>query len=187
MAKERKRMKAALTIQRVYRGCQKRREIRSFLKIRRAFMDLRELEMPKRNSTLYAILLYFGWAPALKSDTVLERAKKLFPGYMEDIIAACIENKWRMGCDYIREIDRHNHAKVRKLKLAQSSKNAQFPTSTGSEGSGGAMMAKIEGLIAALKVWKAQNSYDRAVKYAEQRKIQHEQKLLAYRTVSTRT
>ena len=181
MAKERKRMKAALTIQRVYRGCQKRREIRSFMKIRRAFTDLRELEMPKRNSTLYAILLYFGWAPALKSDTVLERAKKLFPGYMEEVVSACIENRWQMGCEYIREIDRHNHLKAKKLKISQSTKLALSAAPPAENG--GAMMARIEGLIAALKVWRAQGSYDRAVKYAEQRKVQHEQKLLAYRTV----
>lgn len=107
--RERRRQRATLNIQRVYRGHRKRCQIANFLKQRRAFQDLRELEMPYRNSALYIVLTYFGFGPALKSDTTLERAQKLYPVYMHPVVEACIEYKWSVACDYIRELDKHKH------------------------------------------------------------------------------
>lgn len=105
--KERRREAAALTIQRVYRGHVNRIQTKAFLELRHQFLDLRVLDQPYRNSVLYQLLEYFGYAPLLKSDTPLEKAKHLFPGYMHATVTSCIEGKWSLGCQHIHAVEKH--------------------------------------------------------------------------------
>lgn len=181
--KERKRQKAALTIQRVFRGYVKRRQISYFLKLRHEFLDLRELEMPIRESAWYIILEYFGYAPPLKSDTVMERAQKLFPGYMRHIISACIEDNWKIACNYIRELDAHSHHEAMKVK-DRLRKESRKLSSKGATASAPVTFRWLEALINVFRVWKAQSNHDAGAKRAAREKRKLEQMVENYRTVS---
>ncbi len=97
------RIKAATTIQRVYRGHVGRSEMKAFIDERKKFFELRRAEDAKRASIWYILQSLFGSPPLLESDTPLERVKKLYPWYMHHIVAACIENKWSDACRLMTE------------------------------------------------------------------------------------
>ena len=69
----RKRVRAAIDIQRVLRGYWKRKTLKDFLGERREFMKLRRQEEGLRNSIYYKLLFLLGFPIALQSDTTLER------------------------------------------------------------------------------------------------------------------
>lgn len=104
----RKKYNAALLIQRVFRGWRKRRSLKDFIDSRREFFELRKKEMGIRTSIPYQVLAFWGLAPALASDTTLEKTKRLFPTYMHGIVGDCIGHNWHYACKIVNEVDAFN-------------------------------------------------------------------------------
>lgn len=93
-----KKLDAIVNIQRVWRGFCGRRRIETFIEARKQMMVVRQDENRLRESWWYKLKTFFGLPPTLKSDTPLERVKKLYPWYMHRIVAECIENQWSEAC-----------------------------------------------------------------------------------------
>lgn len=100
-----KRNKNAIIIQRVWRGKRVRLEIAHFIERRKYFLSQREIEMPKRQTKLYKLLEYIGFAPTLKFDTNKEKCLKRFPKYLHRTVADCLERKWGRFVDLLIPAD----------------------------------------------------------------------------------
>jgi hypothetical protein len=102
-AEDKRRSLAAGRIQRVWRGRRAFRLMKPFLLERKEFLLLREHEMPTRLGIWYWIRQALGIPMHLRSDTTIEKVHKLYPGYMHNILAACIENDWALACQLLEE------------------------------------------------------------------------------------
>jgi hypothetical protein len=102
-AEDKRRSLAAGRIQRVWRGRRAFRLMKPFLLERKEFLLLREHEMPTRLGIWYWIRQALCIPMHLRSDTTIEKVHKLYPGYMRNILAACIENDWALACQLLEE------------------------------------------------------------------------------------
>lgn len=96
-------IKAVVTVQRCWRGFCGRRRSAAFVQARREMMLVRQDEDKVRTSWWYRLQMFLGLPPKLLSDTPLERVKKLYPWYMHQIVAECIENQWTEACQLLVE------------------------------------------------------------------------------------
>ena len=99
--------RAATRIQRRWRGYKDRKDIKEFQKERREFFSLRKAQMYLRENVLYKFLQYWGAAPQLTSDTLLERVLNSYPVHMHGILAECINDKWKVALKLQRAQDEH--------------------------------------------------------------------------------
>ena len=99
--------KAATTIQKRIRGVLGRKQMTDFVAMRRDFFAKREKYMIYRQNPLYDFLCYWGIAPFLETDTVLEKVKKTYPTHMHNIIRVCLNQNWKLACELQREQDDH--------------------------------------------------------------------------------
>lgn len=111
---------AVITIQRVWRGHQGRRRIHQFVEERKEMMLVRRDEDRLRESWAYRLKTFFGFPPKLKSDTPLERVKKLYPWYMHRIVAECIENQWSEACKLLVAHEERLTRSTKKASLVES-------------------------------------------------------------------
>jgi len=153
---ERKKRKSANTIQRVYRGYKCRVRMADAMADAKMMTLYREDEDRKRETLVYKFLELLGAAPLLKSDTALMRAKKMFPGYMQHIVEECIQNKWSIACDLLREEENF-------MKTI------------------GANVSAAEKLSSGMRLKQAEDNYKKAQKAMENEKKAYERALVAYR------
>ena len=102
-----KQQRSATHIQRSFRGYKDRKDIVDFQEQRRKFFVLREQQMYLRNNLIYKFMAWWGVAPNMQSDTLLERVLNSYPAHMHHIIAECINNKWKAALILQREQDEH--------------------------------------------------------------------------------
>jgi SOS-response transcriptional repressor LexA len=102
-----KEINSVVTIQRIFRGFQKRRQIEAFIEERKLFLLQRVEEDKLRSSLLTKFLTFIGFTQTFATDTPLEKVHKLYPWYMHHIVAECIENKWNEACAMIIEHDEY--------------------------------------------------------------------------------
>lgn len=140
------RTKAALNIQRVYRGYQGRKKIHAFIQERKELMAKRHIEDAIRQSVLYKLKSFFGFSIMLETDTPLERVKKMYPWYMHHIVAACIENNWTDACRLLTEHEKH-------LAKTSATKKATW----------------MDYVKAEIAVYYARKRYDKALRQFEER------------------
>jgi hypothetical protein len=114
-----KMLDAVVTIQRVFRGSVGRRRIHQFIEARKEMMLVRLDEDRLRESWLYKLKTLFGFPPKLKSDTPLERVKKLYPWYMHRIVAECIENQWSEACKLLVQHEERLSQSAQKFNILQ--------------------------------------------------------------------
>lgn len=102
---EKRRQKAVIDIQRVYRGCLVRRDIKPFIKERKEFLRLREIEFPAREEWKYKLAWKHGRAKALTYDTNKEKVLRKFPESMHETVSYCIERKWGLMAKMLEPVD----------------------------------------------------------------------------------
>ena len=104
-----KKQRCATNIQRVWRGVRSRRSpaILSFIADRRVFFALREKQMPLRANPVFKFLEFWGVAPRLQSDTMLERVHHQYPSHMRHIVQECLRGQWKEACRLQREQEEH--------------------------------------------------------------------------------
>lgn len=153
---QRKRQKSAIVIQRVYRGHVCRLRMADAMEEAKQMTLHREDEDKKRETLVYKLLETIGIAPAMKSDTAIMRAKKMFPGYMHHIVEECIQYKWAIACDLLREEENF-------MKTI------------------GANISAAEKLSSGVRLTAAQDNLRKVQKKMESEKKQYEKDLVAYR------
>ena len=101
--------RCATNIQRVWRGARTRRSpaILSFIAERRAFFVLRGKQMPLRANPVFKFLEFWGVAPRLQSDTMMERVHHQYPTHMRHIVQECLRGQWKEACRLQREQEEH--------------------------------------------------------------------------------
>jgi len=99
--------RAATNIQRNWRGHKDRKDIVDFQRERREFFTLRQQQMSMRDNLIYKFLAYWGVAPNMASDTLLERVLNSYPVHMHDILEESINSKWKIALKLQREQDEH--------------------------------------------------------------------------------
>ena len=99
--------RAATNVQRTFRGFLDRKHFAGFIADRRAFYELRAEQRPYRANPIYKFLEFWGIAPNLRSDTMLERVKKQYPAHMQSILQECLRDQWKEACRLQREQEEH--------------------------------------------------------------------------------
>ena len=153
---ERKKQKSAIIVQRYYRGYKCRARMANSMAEAKMMTLYREEEDKKRETVVYQLLELLGAAPALKSDTAIMRAKKMFPGYMHHIVEECIQYKWAIACDLLREEENF-------MKTI------------------GANVSAAEKLSSGMRLKQAEDNLKKAQKSMDNEKKAYERALLAYR------
>jgi len=122
--------RAATHIQRNWRGHKDRKDIVDFQAERREFFRKRKEQMSLRDNLVYKFLAYWGVAPNMESDTLLERVLNSYPGHMHEIIEECINNKWKVALRLQREQDEHMQKVGNPNKVLTYMKQMEAKTQT---------------------------------------------------------
>lgn len=92
-----RRILSATRIQKVFRGHVARKNMATWIALRRDQLLQRQVDEKERNSLLHRFFVAMGMGKALASDKAMEYTMRLFPWYMKATVEDCVGRDWSMA------------------------------------------------------------------------------------------